>query len=112
MFANSPASVIRAPDFPAALAAARANPDHFVEVFLASWCEVDRCRALAAAAGLAGRLGIHHHSALDALVELRILPGPPSGNGGSVRALLQHLDRFVRAAGAVLAAHCTVILPR
>jgi hypothetical protein len=101
--------IIRASDFSQALDLAAANPAGFIEVFVASWSEVDQHRAQAAALGLAGRIGIHHQSALDALIELEVLPGPkgpPRRRSGTPAS--RHLNSFIRAAASILAPRLTL----
>lgn len=101
---RSTGRIIRAADFPEAVALAAQNADCVVEVFLADWSEVDRRRSQAAALGLAGRIGIHHLAALHALVRLRVLPASlqhtptsPQDRGPTPRLL----ENFVLAVTAM-----------
>jgi hypothetical protein len=86
--------IIRASDFSQALDLAAANPAGFIEVFVASWSEVDQHRAQAA---------------LDALIELEVLPGPkgpPRRRSGTPAS--RHLNSFIRAAASILAPRLTL----
>lgn len=90
-------AVLRASSFSQALELAEINPHALIEVFLASWSDVDLYRALAAELSLAGRISIHHQAALDALIEMQVLKGPPADQ--PTRPCVTHrLEGFARAA--------------
>ncbi len=111
MNAQPHTQILRANDYAAALELAAAHPGRYIEVFVDAWGEVDRCRAHAADHGLAGRIGIHHRSALDALIEMKVLPGDDSdGRPGAARpGFSSRLQTFIRAAAFALASRFTVV---
>jgi len=113
MNTQQPMRIIRATEYSAALEIAAANPEGYIEVFVDAWSEVDRCRAHAADHGLSGQIGIHHRSALEALIEMQILPpkeGDPNGHGPDPRrtGLASRLETFIRAAAFALASKFTI----